>query len=334
MRTTLEASPRPTTAEPEDDWIHPLDAAALREPLPGAAVRVVVMATRETPDPDAIGQGLLDLIRAKGREADAYVVWVDQNGWDQALEQGLAGGSEPVVLVTSAVQPWTAAHLDPLLAAIDTRDHVVGRRPASLVGRVTRWARTMPWRVLFAVPVADPFSPCRVHRREALERIVTQSSSRFLDVEILAKATFLTQVIEEVDIPALAGVPVERVVSDMRIVMKRPTFVRGEPEPEPSLPSEEAERQNEGADGPGGEHGQGDDHHAAAQISAVEHDRAEGVEQLGERQGLDEPLDRVGKAVGREEDSREDPHRQHDQVHEAGDGLGRAGPAGDQQPDA
>ena len=31
-----------------------------------------------------------------------------------------------------------------------------------------------------------------------------QSASRFLDVEILAKATFLTQVIEEVDVPPLA----------------------------------------------------------------------------------------------------------------------------------
>ena len=41
-----------------------------------------------------------------------------------------------------------------------------------------------------------------------------------------------------------------------------------------------------------------------------------------------------GEPLGREEDAREEPHRQHDQVHQPADRLGGAGPAGDQQADA
>src|SRR4051794_27497983 len=191
----MRPAPAPPAPDPEDDWIHPLDAAAKRDPIPCGGVRVVVMAAGGDPDPDAIGQGLLDLLKARKRPADAFVVRPDRVGWARALEQGLSDGTHPIVLVTSATRPWTAAHLDPLLKAIDARDHVVGRRPA---GRAGRWLRTLPWRILFALPVDDPFSPCRMHRRSALERVVPQSSSRFLEVEILAKATFLTQVIEEV----------------------------------------------------------------------------------------------------------------------------------------
>ncbi len=51
-------------------------------------------------------------------------------GWDKALEEGMAGGMQPIILVTSALQKWSVAHLDPLLKAIDHRDHVIGRRPA------------------------------------------------------------------------------------------------------------------------------------------------------------------------------------------------------------
>ena len=44
----------------------------------------------------------------------------------------------PWSIVTSAVEPPSDAHLDPLLAAIDHCDHVVGRRRASLPARVLR----------------------------------------------------------------------------------------------------------------------------------------------------------------------------------------------------
>ncbi len=262
---------------PDEDWVHPLDAHARRDPIPGGGVRVIVMATGEGPASDRVGEGLLELLVARGRPADAFVVRADLVGWGRALEQGLADGTHPIVLVTSAVEPWADAHLDPLLKAIDARDHVIGRRPAGRVGAVGRWLANGPWRVLFALPVADPFSPCRMHRRSALERVVLQSRSRFLDVEVLAKATFLTQVIEEVAVPSLAAPPVAGIGGDLRGVLKAPVFVR------PLLPTEEPEGQGEGPDGPGGQDGQGDHDDLAGPAGPFEHHGAEGQEEL--RQG-------------------------------------------------
>ena len=202
--------PEPDGLPADDGWIHPLDAAALRAPIPNGGVRVIVLDSGAPPasaTPDEVGQGLLSLIRGRNRPADAFVVATGGIGWARAIEQGLADGSHPIILITSAQARWTAAHLDPLLKAIDHRDHVIGQRPLPLVGRLRRWCATFPWRFLFAVPVRDVFSPCRLHRRVALEAIVLQSSTRLVDLEILAKATFLTQVIEEVDVPPLAAPP-------------------------------------------------------------------------------------------------------------------------------
>ena len=79
-----------------DDWIHPLDAAALRDPIPNGDVLVIVMATHDHPDPDVIGQGLLELLKGRKRKADAFIVRPDDRGWDKALEEGLAGSSQPI----------------------------------------------------------------------------------------------------------------------------------------------------------------------------------------------------------------------------------------------
>ena len=70
------------------------------------------------------------------------------------------------------------------------------------------------------------------------------------------------------------------------------------------------------------------------QAGPLEQHPAQGADQLRERQGLDEGLDGGGKPLGREEDAGEEPHRQHDQVHQPADRLGGAGAAGDQQTDS
>ncbi len=51
------------------------------------------------------------------------IVPVAGRGWNRALEEGLRGTNVPLVLVTTAIEPWTAAHLDPLLKSIDACDH-------------------------------------------------------------------------------------------------------------------------------------------------------------------------------------------------------------------
>ena len=41
--------------------------------------------------------------------------------------------------------PWSADHLDPLLKAIDTSDHVIGRRPKATAGQLAELDRqTVP----------------------------------------------------------------------------------------------------------------------------------------------------------------------------------------------
>ena len=107
--------------------------------------------------------------------------------------------------MTSADEPWTAEHLEPLLEAIDHCDHVVGRRRAGPLAGCDAGSAGFPWRLIFAVPVDDVHSPCRLHRLEKLAAIPLQSASEFLDVEILAKATFFGHLIDEVPVPAARG---------------------------------------------------------------------------------------------------------------------------------
>ncbi len=129
------------------------------------------------------------------------------------------------MLVTTAEEPWTAAHLTPLLEAIDHCDHVIGRRPAGSWARFGRWLASLPRRLVFAVPLRDIHSPCRLHRLDKLAAIPLQSSSSFLDLEILAKATFFGHLIDEVDVPPIRGPIGSRGWwSDCRRLLRDPRF--------------------------------------------------------------------------------------------------------------
>jgi hypothetical protein len=161
------------------------------------------------------------------------------------------------VLVTTATEPWTEAHFRPLIDALDRSDHVLGRRRRSVPGRLTRWLSTRLWSLLFAIPLKDVHSPCRLHRREALELLPPQSSSRFLDVELLAKASFFAQFVDEEDIPPLPDSPgPPGFWGDFVDVFRKPV-IRREPEPEaepePSAPAEDPQGDEEGGDGPDAE---------------------------------------------------------------------------------
>lgn len=275
-----DSEPMPSSSlqcPPPDDadaWDDPLEIHARRDPLPGAPVRVIVVAAPGPEEPDRIAEGLVNLLERLGRKAEAVVVSADYRGWNRAIERGLAGASQPLALISSASAPWTEAHLMPLLKAIDTCDHVVGRRSVSIAGRIGRWLAAQPWRRLFAVPVVDVHSPCRLHRLDRLTAIPLQSASAFVDVEILAKATFFGHLIDEVAIPALDGrVPVG-LWNDFVDVFRRPALTFQEL----SIPAEQAQRQGEGADRPGREDQQG-----AGEIerpSPFQDDRAEAADEL------------------------------------------------------
>jgi hypothetical protein len=312
-------------SEPEE-LPDPFELHIRREPLPGAGVRVIVLSFGAAERARTVADSLVKLLSGCGRPADSRVVEVEGD-WRRAIERGLDDANAPLVLVTTAVEPWSRAHIEPLLEAIDRCDHVVGRRKAGLATRLGRRLSALWQRTIFAVPVQDVHSPCRLHRLEKLAVIPLQSRSAFLNIEILAKATFFGHLIDEVRVPPLAtGTRPRMAWSDLSTVFRAPTFTRVS-----SGPSEDAQGDEKGDDSPGSEddHGRGD----VEPASPFEDHPAQGADELSQGEGLDERLSGGRESIGREEDPREEPHRQHDQVHQAADRLGGLGPAGDQQTD-
>ena len=311
-----------TISEVSDD---PFAEHVRRDPLPDAGIRIILLTHFPVESAERIIASLADLVVATGRSVERSIVTVGEDGLGRALERGLVGATLPLVLVTTAEEPWTNDHLKPLLEAINQCDHVIGCRPA----RVGRWSGLlgrMVRRLIFAVPLRDIHSPCRLHRLDKLLAIPLQSASSFLDTEIVAKATFLGHLIDEVAVPSLQGyVRSTGWLTDMSQVLGHPVFVRS------SGPSEETQCEREGNDGPGSENEQrsADLEHARP----LEQHAAQGVDQLREREGFDEGLGGVGKPVGGEEHPGEEPHRQHDQVHQAAHCFGGPGATGDEQAD-
>jgi hypothetical protein len=110
-----------------------------------------------------------------------------------------------LVLVTTSAGDWTASHLDPMLDAIEHADHVVGRRRTGRWSSLVRFCKSLPWRIRYAVPVSDLDSPCRLHRVEALSALYLEANGAGLPLEILAKATYLGQLIDEVSVPSITS---------------------------------------------------------------------------------------------------------------------------------
>jgi hypothetical protein len=312
--------------ESPDDYEDPFEAHFRREPVTGAGVQVVVIAEGEPDRLEDVARGIVGLLAKRGRKAEASVEPSQYEGRGAALEKALHDSTLPLVLVTTTQERWSEGHLAPLLEAIDKSDHVVGGRKDTSPVRFARWARSRPWRWLFASPVADVHSPCRLHRREKLGAIPLQSASEFLDIEILAKATFLGHVIDEVEVPPLPAKVARGFWGDFLDVFRHPVLKR------PSGPPEDPQREDERQDGPGGEDGQGGGD--VEEARPFEHDPAEGAHGLGQGQGLDEGLEERGEPLGGEEDPREHPHGEHHQVHQPAGGLGGLGPAADEQADA
>lgn len=316
----------------DETTLDPFDEHFQREPRTGAGVLVVVFDTGRPERAERVASGLRSMIRSRKRGVETAIVSTRrEEGLGSALERIAEEANQPLILVTTSIEPWTAAHLDPLLTAIDKCDHVYGRREVGFPQAVMRRLAWLKWRLLFAMPVLDVHSACRLHRREALRGVPLQSDSEFVDVELLAKATFLGHLIDEVPVPDLPTDAERRRAlwsHDARDVFRHPTFKK---RPK-SGPSEHAEGQVEGDDGPDGHDGERNEE--GGQAGAFEKDHAEAVAKLGEGQGGDERLHGVGVSAGGEEDAGEQPHGDHDEVHEAADGLGGFGPAGDQEADA
>ena len=190
----------------ESEIVDGYEALFRRDPVGNAPVDVIVVGSKDDARAEAAGSAVCSALRGLGREASWRVATAGPfGGLGVALAEAIASTSKPLILIARSVVGVTPAHLKPLLKAIDASDHVVGRRPASGMAAFSRRAAWLRRKVLYGVPTLDPHSPVRLHRREALEAIPLQSESDFLDVEVLAKATFVAHLIDEVPIPPLEG---------------------------------------------------------------------------------------------------------------------------------
>lgn len=264
---------------PETELLHPLDAHAVRTSVNQAAVAVVVVAEGPPEARFKLAGELRARVAASGREAAVYSAAVEHGSLGSALQEVARQATQPILLVSRTLEPWQDQHFLSLFSALEKADHVVGRRPATRGGRIRRWLANLPWRWLMAVPVADPHSPCQAHRREKLAEFPLQSRGDFVDIELLAKATFLGHIIDEAEVPPIARPAVRHRLRDIREVMKRPVFVRP-PQP-PSAPLEDAQGEQKSEDGPGREDRQRPAH--VDQAGSLEHDAPEGRDELGER---------------------------------------------------
>ena len=266
--------PRPIDLEDpfEND---PLLAFQKRGPLPKlAAVRVIALADRVSAEKVfSSAEGLRKLLVERKRPVELLAATIDQEGRAATLERCLEGAQEPIVIVTTATESWSAAQLDAMLDAIDRCDHVVGARKAGILSRGLRGLTSLVWRIVFACPWRDVHSPCRVHRREKLAEIPCQSSSAFLDVEIAAKATFLGHLLDEVVISTIAGIPSRLSFADMSRVFQDPILRRPE-----STPLEPLERQQESSDSPSGQDRQSDQNDLIKQSGPFEQDGSKTIE--------------------------------------------------------
>ena len=273
--------------EPEID---PFEAHFRRDPLPDAGILALILeeSTSQPEEGEAVAESLRELLKLHpDRHAEVRIVRASDGPLCETLTAELKSASTPIILISTARGLWTSSHLEPLLKAIDQCDHVVGRRPLSDGRKLTAWLASLCRNVLFRVPIRDAYSPCRVHRREKLDEIILQSSSSFIDVEILAKATFLGHLIDEVEVSALPSwVRWKGWWKDLNLVFREPAFRSplDEPGVEPgggSGPAEPAEGQGEGHDRPGGE--DRERHGDVEQPGPLEDDAPQGLDQLSQR---------------------------------------------------
>ena len=193
-----------TTSEDFDD---PFLRHFQRDPLPDAGIRIILLTDLPPDRAEAVIAPLADHLARDGPGGrDPHRRRSTGQGLGRALSR--RPGTEPSFPSCWSRRPrsrgprptWIRSWRRSTTATTSS----AGGRPAAGSGSGAGW-RHVPRRLVFAVPLRDVHSPCRLHRLEKLAAIPLQSASSFLDVEILAKATFFGHLIDEVDVPPLPG---------------------------------------------------------------------------------------------------------------------------------
>lgn len=204
-------------------------------------------------------------------------------GYGACLRTALSETSHPLFFYTALDYPYTPANLRLLLERIDLRDEILGKQPDLISGCrtglptpvVVKWLGRgwrlfwrvfagMPiqdpppwhgWRALrdrfqakwfYGVPLADVNSCFKLFRTAFLKRFPIQSDGDLVHTELVAKATFLTSIMDEVPLTPkpdpLPAVTIDRKdrrrISGSQVLFAFPTSSESVPSPTlaPSTP--------------------------------------------------------------------------------------------------
>ena len=198
-------------------------------------------------------------------------------GFGACLRTALAEATQPLFFYAGIDAQYTPTDIRPMLERIELRDEVFGKQPDLISGfragqprpGAVKWASgawNLFWRIfaglpmveplpwygwgewwyrtragwVFGVPLADVNSAFKLYRKAFLLRFPIQSDGDFVHVELVAKATFLTSIMDEIPLTPKSDPfpPLGPVASDRSRVFRKPKFAF-DPEPpvKPSLPS-------------------------------------------------------------------------------------------------
>jgi glycosyltransferase involved in cell wall biosynthesis len=200
-----------------------------------------------------------------------------RRGFGACLRTALAEVNHPLFMYAGVDYPYTPTDIKPMLDRVELRDEVLGKqpdlisgfragqpRPTLVIGLAWAWklfwrafaglpiAEMPPWyswgewwyktRVawVFGVPLADVNSAFKLYRTAFLKRFPIQSDGDFVHTELVAKATFLTSIMDEVPLTEPPNQdlvpPLGPVAADRREVFRRPKFTHEEETPVPATP--------------------------------------------------------------------------------------------------
>lgn len=193
-----------------------------------------------------------------------------RRGFGACLRSALAVAQHPLFFYTALDYPYTPMDVRVMLDRIEIKDELLGRQ-ADLIsgcrmgrktpelvawpGRLWRlfWrlfagmkleppATWLGWRAfvygkfvgtVFGVPLADVNSAFKLYRTAFLKRFPIQSDGDFVHAELVAKATFLTSIMDEVPLTPQSPEPAPRpsVWKEMWRVFKYPEFTHADAPP-------------------------------------------------------------------------------------------------------
>lgn len=215
---------------PEDEPLDAYSARLYRKPMPaGAIVDLILLQKSDLTHPIDTCPAA-ETLRKKGRLGQVFQVGGDAGtNLGNRLTKIITEMQSPLFIVSDASASWNKDILERLLKAIDSADMAIGSRQAA--SRVQRWqqnATAMRRGLFWGAGVKDPHSPYRIFRTEVFRKFPLQSSGRFIDIELVAKANFLDAMIFEENLPFADTWPGEmkynHLRKDINQLFKKPCF--------------------------------------------------------------------------------------------------------------